>query len=192
MIRKLFSLSIPLFVSGAWIGLAFLAPPAVLAVEETPDPASRCLTCHENLYFLHDRGQWCCFCEKERTCTCCHGGNPDTMDEDLAHEDMVANPLASGSEVCQDCHPEDFAERVHRFSLAAGIDLTSPVSPTRTPHAPVIAGSTGAERPSTPLLELQPLPPWQIAAFSLLGAAFLATLIFGYRCWKADCLPKPF
>jgi hypothetical protein len=187
MKRKLLSLSFLLVLWAAGTALALSPAEPAQAQAETPAPDSRCRTCHESLYFLHDSGQWCCFCERERTCTCCHGGNPDTANVELAHEGMVANPITENPAICQDCHPDDYQDRIERFSKAAGIEPTPLGAPTRTPQASAWAGSTG-DRPTSPLLEPQPLAPWQVAALGLLGGAFLATIMFGYRCWKADCL----
>ena len=191
MIRKLLSLSILLAILSAGMGLALLTVTPALAQSETPAPDSKCRTCHENLYYLHDSGQWCCFSERERTCTGCHGGNSDMVDVELAHEGLVANPIVENPAVCQDCHPDDYPDRIQRFSQAAGIEPTPLRAPTRTPLAPAWTGSTGGGPPS-PLLEPQPRAPWQVAALSLLGAAFLATTLFGYRSWKADCLTRTF
>lgn len=187
MNRNGLSLSILLVVLAA--GAALTSSPAlpVQAQEETPAPDSRCRNCHENLYLLHDSGQWCCFCEPERTCTCCHGGNPETVDPEIAHEGLVANPITENPAICQDCHPDDYADRIMRFSLAAGIEPTPLEAPTGTSRAPVWAGPVG-EGPPSPLLESQPMAPWQVAALGLLGGAFLATVLFGYLCWRADCL----
>jgi hypothetical protein len=187
MIPKLLSLSILLVVLCTEAPFASSRP--ALAQAETPTSESLCRSCHENLYFLHDSGQWCCFCERERSCTCCHGGNPDSADVGLAHEDLVANPIAENPGICKNCHPEDSSERIIRFSHAAGIDPTPSITPTGTAHPSIGAGSTGGGPPSQ-LLEPNEPDPWQVAAFGFLGAAFIALFLFGFRCWKADCLSQ--
>jgi hypothetical protein len=150
---------------------------------------TKCRTCHEDLYHLYDTGKWYCLCGQPRDCTCCHGGDPQTMVAQSAHAGMTANPIAENPGVCQDCHPGDYQERIDQFCAVARIDPLAPPTATLPAFAPVMAGPVEGAQLS-PLLRVEPLEPWRVAALSLLGVAGAGVLVFGYRCWKADCLMK--
>jgi hypothetical protein len=186
MIRKPF-IAFSLAVALAVMLAGFSQTHRARAQTEAPDTRTKCRTCHEDLYYLYDTGQWYCLCRRQRTCSDCHAGNPDTRDVKLAHEGMVGNPIAENPAICQDCHPEDARARIEQFSQIAGIDPAASLAPTHTPDTPWTAGSQGITTLS-PLLRTEPMETWRMAALGLLGFAFLGILIFGYRCWKADCL----
>jgi len=81
-----------------------------------------CVSCHEDLYYLHDTGKWFCLNESPMTCTDCHGGNPDTLDKELAHAQRAAHPIVNDDVTkCQQCHPAECYDRVELFEQAAGI-----------------------------------------------------------------------
>ena len=43
---------------------------------------------------------------------------------------------------------------------------------------------------ATPVFLSNKMEPWQLAILSVLGIALIGIIIFGYRCWKADCTKK--
>jgi hypothetical protein len=162
----------------------FLANP-VQAQDGTPPPDSGCTTCHENLYYLYDTGKWFCQCNTQMTCTCCHGGNAEALTEEEAHLGMVLYPTHNDATACQQCHPDDYEARVERFAEIAGVSQIHPMPPTSLPEAV----ETNAP-PSDSGLEARLLEPWRLAGLIVLGLALVAIAIFGYRCWKADCLAR--
>ena len=160
----------------------------VQAQESTPPSGSSCLVCHDNLYYLYDTGKWFCQCETQMTCTCCHGGNPESMTEDEAHHGMVLYPTRNDSSACQQCHPDDYKARVERFSEIAGVSQIHSMSPNPTsslPAATEINSSLFLSDNHTRSLE-----PWRITGLIAVSIAFIVLIIFAYRCWKADCLAR--
>ena len=72
--RSPFYLSI--LVIGVFILLVMVSTPATVYADD-PHPTSdngNCITCHEDLYFLHDTGNWYCLKESPMACVDCHGG----------------------------------------------------------------------------------------------------------------------
>ena len=99
----------------------------------TIESNDNCLNCHENLYLLHDTGNWYCLHEAPMTCTQCHGGNPGALTQAEAHTGRAAHPIINEDiSKCQECHPEKCYERVELFSQVAGIDevfVAAPYTP---------------------------------------------------------------
>ena len=111
------------FLTGVLILLlvTFSTPTAVRADDPTPDNGN-CITCHEDLYFLHDTGNWFCLKESPMSCVDCHGGDPNTLEKDLAHTKSAAHPILNDDVTkCMQCHPEKCNERVGIFDQTAGI-----------------------------------------------------------------------
>jgi hypothetical protein len=109
---------------------------SVQAQTQTPpalETRDNCMNCHENLYFLHDTGNWYCLREAPMTCTQCHGGNPSALTQEEAHTGRAAHPVINEDiSKCQECHPEKCYERVELFSQVAGIDevlVAAPYTP---------------------------------------------------------------
>ena len=142
------------------------APPAV-----TND---NCLNCHENLYLLHDTGNWYCLRESPMTCTQCHGGNPGALTQEEAHTGRAVHPVFNEDiSKCQECHPEKCDERVELFSQVAGIDEVLVAAPF-TP-APQV------DEPATILFQEQQAYTWinllEILPIVLVAGA--AVIIYG-------------
>jgi hypothetical protein len=90
---------------------------ASLADQET------CVVCHENLYFLHDTGNWFCIRESPMQCVDCHGGDPSSLRQQEAHASRKAHPVINeDASKCQECHPAECDERVAKFNQLAGIN----------------------------------------------------------------------
>jgi hypothetical protein len=171
-----------LLILGASIGLMADTSPAKAQIEMSDNDDS-CISCHENLYLLHDTGKWYCLCETKARCTFCHGGEAGTLDEQAAHLGMIANPTQNTQAVCKSCHPDDYQARVATFISRAGVGA----SPCPTKAAPVALSA--AAPPESPAPEAG-LDAWQIAGLSMLGLAFAGLAIFAHRCWRADCLSR--
>jgi len=93
-----------------------------------------CVSCHEDLYYLHDTGKWYCVTEAGTRCTDCHDGDPSALQEAAAHTGLVAYPVRDGdTSRCQGCHPNDYAAHVQEFARIAGISETIYVSVAYTP-----------------------------------------------------------
>jgi len=129
---------------GILLLLASLSKPTtVFANQAAPTPdRGNCINCHEDLYFLHDTGNWYCLRESPMSCVECHGGNSLATTQEQAHLDRAAHPVINEDiSKCQECHPEACAERLVIFDQKAGI---SPVL-VALPYIP----RTGAELTST-------------------------------------------
>jgi hypothetical protein len=164
----------------------------VHAQEPAPENDTNCVACHEHEYYLYDTGKWFCLCDAPMHCVYCHGGHPDSTDEEIAHEGLVLYPTRENALRCQSCHAEDYVERVVTFSTIAGVSSTPRTLITATPVLPVAAVTE--QQPAMPLLILSWLEPWQLTGLGLLTILMIGVIIFGYRCWKTDCrmiLPKP-
>lgn len=182
MLKKVCGMCGLIFILLAWG--AFVNVPAARAQSSTPPVDEACRACHENLYLLHDTGKSFCLCAQKMTCTCCHGGNPQALNEEEAHQGMVLNPVHGDATPCQKCHPDDSDTRVEKFAAVAGIHSFHPVTPMPSPTAPAIIETPTAAMP------LQWLDPWQWIGLGGLGFGMILLIIFGYRCWKADCFPQ--
>lgn len=111
--------------------LSFASP--VYAQSPTPEVDNgNCVTCHENLYYLHDTGNWFCLHESPMRCVDCHGGDPTATTQESAHYDRSAHPVINEDiSKCQECHvdPEDCCDCVSKFDRVAGIKEVKVVSP---------------------------------------------------------------
>jgi hypothetical protein len=159
--RNKLTLYVNMLILALWI---FASPITAQAGPPSPDD-DPCITCHENLYLLHDTGKWCCLCALPMHCTCCHGGNPDTADEELAHEGMVARPVKDESVVCQDCHPEDHLARIEKFASMGGISPMASVIPTECYVEPAVAAHVDAV---PAVLRQEPLEAWRVAGLMVI------------------------
>ena len=158
--------------------------PTAAAQSVTSKNGEACRTCHESLYLLHDTGKSFCLCAQEMTCTCCHGGDPAALTEVEAHEGMALSPVHGDAMPCQQCHAEDAEARVDQFAAVAGVSsFHSPASTQTTFVAAFVV------LPAAPGL-LHWLDTWQWIGLGALAVGLVALVIFGYRCWRADCLPK--
>jgi hypothetical protein len=170
MSRKL---SLIMMVMGALLlvsGFVFLSQsPAQAQCGDNP-PKSSCITCHEKEDPVYQNGEWHGIHALKDCCMSCHGGNCSAQDKDLAHESLVANPLADIYIDCRGCHPADYNERANRF--AAILDVSPGSSPTATPvpvatveeHEIVILPTLSSSTPS--------FQPWIL----VLGAAGVSIL----------------
>jgi hypothetical protein len=61
------------------------------------------------------------------------------MDKDLAHQDIIANPLSDIYTNCHSCHPDDYLVRAEVFAVELGITPSSISTPTPVPAGKVLA-----------------------------------------------------
>jgi hypothetical protein len=132
-----------------------------------------CVTCHEDLYFNHDTGNWFCLRESPMRCVDCHGGDPTATTQETAHYDRSAHPVVNEDiSRCQECHvdPDECCDCVSKFDQIAGIKQVKLVSPVPISNAPDSApGLPAIEERETVnwLLILEILPFVLIAGLAL-------------------------
>jgi hypothetical protein len=156
--------------------------PVEAQVRADPNTESNdsCITCHEDLYFLHDTGKWYCIRESPMTCTGCHGGNGSVISKEKAHANRAAHPIINEDvSKCQECHPEQCDERVDTFREEAGIShvlVSAPYLPDSQIHeAALLPAEFNTEQASNSLVNF-----WEVVPVILLTGAALAIYIF-YR-----------
>src|SRR4030042_2999110 len=129
-----------LFIGIIFLGFSVLVwvmtplPAAAQCGVDLP-PESSCITCHDQEAPVYENGEWHGIHARKDCCTNCHGGNCRAMDEDLAHQDMIANPLSDIYTNCHSCHPDDYQVRAEIFATELGITPGS--IPTPTPASKV-------------------------------------------------------
>jgi len=165
-----------------------LARPAS-AQEPTPPNDANCVACHEHQYYLYDSGKWFCLCDAPMHCVYCHSGRTDSMDKASAHKGLVLYPTGDLAQRCQYCHPSDYTERVVTFASVAGVSQTPQPLITATPAQASLVQQVKTLTPA--LTRLGSIGTLRLVLLGTVLAAMLALLVFGYRCWKADCLLKP-
>jgi hypothetical protein len=134
----------------------------------TPQP-SRCISCHEDLYHFYDTGKHFCLCFSNATCTDCHQGDSEAVLAEQAHVGLIARPACNCAETCQQCHPDDYAEKVAKFAEIAGIQPTPCAQPTATPTPQAGGAALSSPFPPQASTGLSELVRW--IGFGLSGAA---------------------
>jgi hypothetical protein len=171
------SLSLVMLVAIPWA----LTPSPVLAqCGSDPPPDSTCYTCHILDRADQDESLWHGIHASKDCCARCHGGNCQSMDEDLAHQGIVVNPLNDIYTNCHSCHPDDYLARAEVFAAELGVTPVS--SPTSTPATALEISVPKlvilpAPAPITPSISLLPLVLGGLAilTFFLLGLILLIT-----------------
>lgn len=105
------------------MGLAMLSMPddASAAPAMTNPTANSCLSCHEDLYYLHDTGCWYCMTDAHRDrCADCHEGNSGVMNKEESHLGLIVHPQENDGAKCRECHTDDAQVRVDAFASANG------------------------------------------------------------------------
>jgi len=159
----------------SWLSLT---PSVAHADEPYPPPQQgTCISCHENLYFLHDTGKWYCLRDAPMGC---HGGDPTAVTKEQAHANRTAHPIINGNIArCQECHPEEASERVQIFRDVAGI---SPVM-VAAAYVSITVGSQSGNVPATdheqPSEESHRMILFLVVV--ALGTTLVITIFFGKR-----------
>lgn len=120
---------------------ALSLPVQASAVQVSEPVSNSCLTCHEDLYYLHDTGCWYCMSEPHKDrCTDCHAGNPSAVKEEEAHVGLLAHPQENGGAKCLECHtPEDAQMGMAKFESIQGFDTVIKAK-SYVPSQPVKTG----------------------------------------------------
>ena len=115
-----------------------MSPEPALAQCGTDPPKSSCVSCHEKQLPELAQGVWHGIHAYKDCCTNCHGGNCRMMEEELAHESLVAHPLDDIYTNCHACHPDDYTARAEQFGAILGITPRSGPTPTPVPAVAVV------------------------------------------------------
>jgi hypothetical protein len=98
-----------------------LTLPVGASAAASRDPITNsCLSCHEDLYYLHDSGKYYCITEHKDRCVNCHEGNANVMKKDESHTGLIAHPQKDEGAKCQQCHPDDTQARLATFASLGG------------------------------------------------------------------------
>jgi hypothetical protein len=154
--------------------LSFLAATPVYARSSAQDVDNgNCVNCHEDLYFLHDTGNWFCLRESPMRCVDCHGGNPAATTQETAHYDRSAHPIINEDiSKCRECHidEDECCECVSKFDQVAGLKQIKLVSSVPVSSASALIPGLPAfeqQEPVNWLLTLEILPLIVIASLAL-------------------------
>jgi hypothetical protein len=177
MSRKRFFVII--FAGMLFLGIGFLVwvltpLPVSAQCGSNPPPDSSCYTCHVQEDPVAENGEWHGVHARKDCCAKCHGGNCSTMDKNLAHQGMVANPLSDIYTDCHSCHPDDYQAKADIFAAELDITPGSIATPTPVPSGKILAAPLVIL--PTPLLTTSsglPLP------LILGGSAVIILFIFG-------------
>jgi hypothetical protein len=130
------------------IAAVFLSTPAHAQSVPANGGEDKCMTCHENLYFLHDTGNWFCLRESPMRCVDCHSGDPEAVTQEKAHSNRAAHPVINADiSKCQECHPEECDERVEFFDQTAGISQVRVAAPYTPIHSTEMTANETADIP---------------------------------------------
>ncbi len=117
--RWIFVLTVSLLV----VLTAIFSLPVQASAHTADTSDNTCLTCHEDLYFLHDSGKLCCITTHADHCAGCHEGNPTSLKKEESHLGLLLHPQENGGAKCLECHePEDVPTRMANFEADAGFD----------------------------------------------------------------------
>ena len=152
----------PLFISSFLLGHSVLVwaitpSPAVAQSEIEPMPDSSCSACHIQEAPVYEKGIWHGIHARKDCCANCHGGNCKAVDENLAHQNLIANPLNDIYTSCHSCHPNDYQARAEIFAKELGITPRSISTPTPVPVRNVVE-SPLVILPSPTLSQSSPFP----------------------------------
>ena len=135
-------LGLGMFFLGISLLFWVLTPSPVSAqCGSNPQPDTSCYTCHVQEDPVAGNGDWHGVHGRKDCCAKCHGGNCSTMDKDLAHQGIIANPLTDIYTNCHSCHPDDYQAKADIFAAELGITPGSIATPTPAPVSKVQAAS---------------------------------------------------
>lgn len=141
----------------------------ILPVEASAAPladsgTNSCLTCHEDLYYLHDMGKYYCLTVHADRCVNCHQGNPAVVNEEASHQGLIAYPQRENGQKCSQCHTQDAQARLDEFASVAGYKSIIKASPY-TPATEVTGGFPVVSEPNSFRNRL----PWLAGTITLFG-----------------------
>jgi hypothetical protein len=144
--------------------LAILSLPVdVSAAPPTNVTSNSCLSCHEDLYYLHDTGKYYCITEHKDRCVNCHEGDASVMSKEESHLGLLAHPQKDNGAKCQECHTEDVQTRLATFAIQGGYKAIIE-SESYTPSSTAEAGFPETSEPN-----LMEKIPWLVGGVVLFG-----------------------
>jgi hypothetical protein len=174
MLNKAARLSIAL-IGILLIGLLFLPNESIRASAAQPQgghASFTCLSCHEDLYYLHDTGKWYCITEHADRCTNCHDGQEPAPNKEEAHKGMVLHPQKDNGAKCQECHQQDAEARLAQFASLGGFKtIHETVS-----YVPAVSVETGLAEPAGTSRLVEALP-WAIGGIFVFGFWLILVLL---------------
>jgi hypothetical protein len=179
MPRKWFLLLHGLGILSLAFGLVlWIQSPVRAQCGDNPQKSS-CITCHTKEDPVELEGEWHAIHARKDCCTNCHGGNCVAIDKDLAHENLVENPLTDIYTGCHSCHPDDYAARAARFAVILAVTPGSISTPTAVPTSQVVEHPMVILSPSAPATSFQ---PWllMLDGFVLCGLILLVVIVLIY------------
>lgn len=140
-------------------------PVQVSAAQVTDATPNSCLTCHEDLYYLHDTGKLYCLTDHTDRCVNCHEGNATVMKKEESHLGLIAHPQENNGEKCLECHVQQDAQtRLTAFESEGGFGTV--IKPEAyTPPVAVAAGFPDVPEATSFVDKL----PWLAGALVLFG-----------------------
>ncbi|MEW6402968.1 MAG: hypothetical protein AB1649_14300 [Chloroflexota bacterium] len=169
--RWMLALTVTLFA----LSLVMLSSPVQVSAAPVTNNTTEnsCLACHEDLYYLHDTGRYCCVTVHKDRCVDCHEGDVTVMKKEESHVGLVAHPQENNGAKCLECHTaQDTQVRLREFAATGGFDTVIKAS-VYMPAVPVESGF-----PS--VAEVNPLRenlPW-VAGGLVLFALWLVLVFF--------------
>ncbi|NWG08027.1 MAG: hypothetical protein HXY35_15225 [Chloroflexi bacterium] len=123
-----------------------------------------CLSCHEELYYLHDTGCWYCMVDAHRDrCIDCHEGDSAAFKAEESHIGMLEHPQENDGAKCRECHAEDVNARLATFDSKGGFEqVIKPVA-----YTPVQPAELGF--PETVEQGVAEKLPWAAGGIALFG-----------------------
>ncbi len=142
-------------------------------------PTSSCTTCHAQEDPVSGKGEWHIIHANKDICINCHGGNGSTMNKDLAHETLTANPLSDIYTDCHSCHPQDYVGRAYLFAPTLGVTPGSCATPTPIPMSRPSGGqqSSGFNMPNPLERTTSPLETFFIVVGALSVLTFFVFVV---------------
>jgi nitrate/TMAO reductase-like tetraheme cytochrome c subunit len=134
------------------------------AAPTTTNSTNSCLSCHEDLYYLHDTGCWYCMADAHRDrCTDCHEGNAASFKVEESHVGMLRHPQENNGAKCRQCHAEDVDARLDTFDSKVGFEkVIEPIA--YTPVQPTALGFPETAQPG-----IAEKLPWVAGGVALFG-----------------------
>jgi hypothetical protein len=151
---------------------ALSVPNNVSAAPFSDVPSNSCLTCHEDLYYLHDSGKYYCITEHKDRCVNCHEGNASVMKKEESHLGLIAHPQENGGAKCQECHVDNAQARIDTFASANGGFATVIRAETYVPSEEAVGGFPSRQE------ESQLVKNWGWVAGAIVLFGFWLTLVF--------------
>jgi hypothetical protein len=103
--------------------VVFLSLPNHVSAHTRGTSENTCLTCHEDLYYLHDSGKSCCVTAHADHCAGCHEGNPTATKKEEAHLGLLLHPQENNGAKCLECHEtSEVPTRLVAFKTESGFD----------------------------------------------------------------------